>query len=970
LKLSIQALIITLTVILATPTYAQDNGKFDISGTVLDSGTGEGVYMASAVIKELGLWALTDDKGAFEIKGVPSGKFTFEFSLLGYETVSQTYEIKKDIRTLKIKMSQSSLTLDEVVVTAKEGGEITSSSKISQQTIEHVQPSSLKDVMQLLPGSITENPTLTSMNSISIRDIGENSANAIGTALVVDGASMNNDANLQVMSSGKTINDSEANAVSSAGGGVDTRQISTDNIESVEVIRGIPSVVYGDMTSGAVVVKTKAGVTPWEIRLKTDPHLKQVSAGKGFSVGEKGGALNFEADYAYAYNDIRTPSSAYQRVNFQAGYSNFFAKKVQFNAKIHANWSNATNASDPDLHLDEIAQQKDKSIRLNINGRWIISKPWITNIEYMASGSITDQYSRDRSYQGSAGYTPTTTEISNHEGIGFYTLPQYYSDVEIFGRPINGQARITANLFGQYGIIKNKALIGAEWKADGNTGSGKQFDPQCTPYPSAATAYRNRSYSDIPFLHHITAYIEDNITIPLGSTSLELQAGARFNHITANGLNTSAFDRIEPRTNARYTIVKKQNGLRELSVRGGWGLNYKMPSMIYLYPENAYKDMVSFNYTDFDASGYGMNIITTKVVETLNNSLKPQRSRNIEAGIEFDTKPVKGSLVYYNEKMTDGYGFVTEFLPMVYNRYGYEWKNDSRSAVRRVDEFYQSGLQFNYTGNKLCTTDGRTVPSISDTTFISYNRPVNGIDNDKWGVEFTLDFARIKPLNTTISVSGAYMSIRSRNTQYDYQHYSGSAGGRTYQYVGIYGGSSKSSNGSQKERFSTNVRFITHIPKIGMVVTLTAQMVFLDRTRYLSDFRGESLPYYYDDLGNRITGDAAINDTEHTKYINPMMVMDRSGRLTTFTREMETDPSYRDLIITTNTPTYYISQSYPFYGMLNLRLTKEIKKIATISFYANNFLNLRGRVENSVTHYPTDKNTPIYFGAEVKLTIK
>ncbi|MBQ0006720.1 MAG: TonB-dependent receptor, partial [Alistipes sp.] len=688
MKRLISALIL-LTVTLCL--HAQDNGKFDISGTVLDASNGEGVYMATAVIKELGLWTLTDDNGFFDIKGVPAGKFTFEFAILGYETVTRSFEIQKDIRTLKIKMSPSSLTLDEVVVTAEEGGEITSSSKISKQTIEHVQPSSLKDVMQLLPGNITENPNLTTMNAISIRDIGSNDANALGTAIVLDGASVSNDANLQVMSAGTAINAGEQNAVSSAGAGVDTRQIATDNIESVEVIRGIPSVVYGDLTSGAVVVKTKAGVTPWEVRLKTDPHLKQASAGKGFAIGEKGGTMNFEGDFAYAYNDIRTPSSAYKRFNFQVGYSNLFAKKLQFNVKLHGNWSDATNSSDPDLHLDEIARERDKGLRLNINGRWIINKPWITNIEYMASGDISDQYSRDRSYQASAGYTPTTTEISDHEGIGFFTQPQYYSDVEIFGRPINAQARITANLFGQYGRIRNKALIGAEWKTNGNTGSGKQFDPRCTPYPSASTAYRNRSYSDIPFLHRVTAYIEDNITLPIGSTSLEIQAGARFNHIWANGLNTSSFDCLEPRTNLKYTFLKQKKGLRELSIRGGWGMNYKMPSMIYLYPENAYKDMVSFNYTDFDASGYGMNLITTKVIETVNRSLRPQCSRNIEAGIEFDSKPVRGSVVYYNETMSDGYGFVTEFLRRVYNRSASAWKAGSHNSVGRLDEYYKSG---------------------------------------------------------------------------------------------------------------------------------------------------------------------------------------------------------------------------------------------------------------------------------------
>jgi len=970
MKRFISALIIILTVIPGRNTYAQDNGKFTISGTVVESGTDTPVFMATVVVKELGLWALTDDTGFFELKGLPSGKFTFEFSILGYETRTLPMDIRKNVPALRIRMDATSLTLDEVVVTAKEGGEMTTSSKISKQTIEHVQPSSLRDVMQLLPGSVTENPTLTTMNSLSIRDISGNTANALGTALVVDGASLNNDANLQTLSSGKVINDADNNVKSSAGGGVDARQVSTDNIESVEVIRGIPSVVYGDLTSGAVVVKTKAGVTPWEIRLKTDPHLKQISAGKGFSLGEKAGMMNFDADCAYAYNDIRTPSSAYQRFNFQVGYSNNFAKKLQFNVKLRGNYSNASNTSDPDLFLDEVSREREKGLRLNVNGRWIVNRPWLTNVEYLLTGSIADQYSRDKSYQGSAGYTPVTTETSNTEGPGFFTRPQYYSDVEIFGRPVDAQARVTANLFGQYGSIKNKALAGIEWKADGNTGSGKQFDPLCPPDPSSPTSLRNRSFSDIPFLHRLTAYAEDCITLPLGSTALELQAGVRFNTIMASGINTSRYSCLEPRTNARYVMVKKNSGLRELSIRGGWGMNCKMPSMMYLYPENAYKDIVSFNYNDFDATGYGMNVITTKSVETLNNALKPQSSRNIEAGLEFETKPVSGSVVYYNEALTDGYGFIKDYIPMTYTRYGYTWKDDSHSTVVRQDEYYQSGDRFTYRQGQISNSAGKILPSIQDTTFMEFYRPVNSIRNNKWGVEFTLDFAKIKAINTSISVSGAYMNMTSGNTEYTSLLYSGSSGGRTYPYVGIYKGSSTSSNGSVKERLSTNIRFVTHIPSIAMVVTLTAQMVFMDRTRNLAEFSGESLPYYYDENGQRISGQQALNDTEHTKHIAPVMLMDRSGRLIPFTQEMEQDPAYGNLIINTNTSTYYITQSYPFYGMLNIRLTKEIKKIATISFYANNFLNLRGRVRNSVTKYPTDKNTPIYFGAEVKITIR
>lgn len=955
--------ILTLLLVSAASSYAQ-SGKYTVAGKVTETG-GAPVYMAAVVEKETGLWAVTDGDGKFEIQGVAPGRHKFTVSILGYEDRQVDITVKGNVRDLKVELNVSSLALDEVVVTAKEGGEITTASKISKQTIEHIQPSSLTDVMQLLPGAVTENPDLTSSGSLSIRDIGTNAANAAGTALIVDGASFSNDANMQMLSSGTAINETQTNATSTAGAGVDSRQVSTDNIESVEIIRGIPSVVYGDLTSGAVVVKTKAGVTPWEVRLKVDPKLKQVFAGKGFKLGGKGGVINFDVDYANAYNDVRTKSSAYNRFNFQVGYSNNFNRKVTFNVKLRGNWSNATNASDPDLLLDNISQQRDRGLRLNVNGKWIINKPWLTNIEYLAAGSITDQKSRDKTYHGTAGYTPATSMMETGEALAFFTDPQYYSDVNIYGLPVDAQARITLNQFGKWGNLTNKVLLGGEWKMQGNLGRGKVFAIDCPPSPGSASAYRERAYSDIPLLHRFTGFIEDNIKLPIGRTTLEIQAGARFNGISASGINTSAFFGIEPRFNGKYTVVKKKEGLRELSFRGGWGISYKMPSMIYLYPEDAWKDMVSFSYNDFDTYNYGMTVMTTKRASSSNPELKMQQTRNVEAGIEFDFSKVSGSLVYFRENMTGGYGFAQQFLPMQYNRYGYVWGAGGAPSHSEVPSgsfpVYQNGT---------LTAGGEAVPFITDTTFMSVSTPVNTMVNNKWGIEFTLDIAQIKAINTAINISGAYMNIDSRNTEKTQKLYNGMVNGRTFPYVGIYAGTSTMSNGSVKERLSTNVRFVTHIPSIAMVVTLTAQMVFMDRTQNTSTLDGTVQPYFYDDSGNRISGEAALTDTGHTKFINPLYIMDREGKIIPFTQEMEREAQYENLILTTNTANYYLRQSYPFYGMLNIRLTKEFRKLVTVSFYANNFLNIRGRVYNSVTNYPSDKNTPIYFGAEVKISIK
>lgn len=63
------------------------------------------------------------------------------------------------------------------------------------------------------------------------------------------------------------------------------RAISTDNIESVEIVRGIPSAEYGNLTSGMVKIKRITRSTPFTARFKADEYSKLFSAGKGFAIG-------------------------------------------------------------------------------------------------------------------------------------------------------------------------------------------------------------------------------------------------------------------------------------------------------------------------------------------------------------------------------------------------------------------------------------------------------------------------------------------------------------------------------------------------------------------------------------------------------------------------------------------------------------------------------------------------------------
>ena len=131
-----------------------------------------------------------------------------------------------------------------------------------------------------------------------------------------------NNANMQMLTTAQSGSTTDGNpGAIGAAGGVDIRSLSTDNVESIEVIRGIPSAEYGDLTSGAVLVKSKAGRSPLTLRFKTNPNIYQVSAAKGLSLGKKKGDLNVSGDYAYNVNDLVKSNTFYQRANMKGLWS-------------------------------------------------------------------------------------------------------------------------------------------------------------------------------------------------------------------------------------------------------------------------------------------------------------------------------------------------------------------------------------------------------------------------------------------------------------------------------------------------------------------------------------------------------------------------------------------------------------------------------------------------------------------------
>lgn len=108
--------------------------------------------------------------------------------------------------------------------------------------------------------------------------------------------------------------------------GVDMRTIPTDNIEKVEIIRGIPSVAYGNVANGAVIIQRKTSESPLSARFKADKTSKLFSVGKGFRLDGNGRyVLNTDLSYLDSKidprNSVKTiPVSQLPHAWMESGY--------------------------------------------------------------------------------------------------------------------------------------------------------------------------------------------------------------------------------------------------------------------------------------------------------------------------------------------------------------------------------------------------------------------------------------------------------------------------------------------------------------------------------------------------------------------------------------------------------------------------------------------------------------------------
>ncbi|MBQ3536614.1 MAG: TonB-dependent receptor [Alistipes sp.] len=926
--------VMIMAISLAMPSFAQQ--KTSLVGRVVSADTKQAVAYALVHFPETGLQAVTNSEGDFTIKQIAVGNHKMQISFLGYENLEQTITVKAGDNSLKFELVPANFKVEDVVVTAtaSKAGAATSST-ISRTAMDHIQSSSLADVMSLLPGASTPDTrtlTLSQASSFSIRG-----GASLGTAIIMDGTPMSNNANLQSLGAGKmpfAASDAPGSAaMATPTSGVDMRQISTDNIESVEVIRGIASVEYGDITSGAVIVNSKAGRAPLNVKLTMNPNLYQLSATHGVQLGaagSKAGALNYSADYSYSQYRPTEGYSHYERVNGQVGYTNSIGKwytNSTLSVGVYRDKAKPTPGDENDFRY---ALQKEERLRFNTKGTLSFNKGWFNNLKYAASFTYTDKdsYFEDQAVNAEASFSTSKTNgaittsapggkftlengsvITNPDGEYALRTPNAYMyNYSVRGKELNTYAQVIANFAGTAGRTSHFIKVGADFRNEGNVGEGKIFGG--TPLRTASdnlSTQRERSYDDIPFMNTLGLFAEESFNWAMGRRNLNIVAGVRYDNIF--GFD----DVVAPRVNLSFDIIPEH-----LSIRGGYGITAKTPTLEMLNPQEAYFDLLNFNNSQSTVASekQKFQVVTTHAFDTTNDELEMATTQKYEVGVDFKIGQVTGAITAFKDSSDNGYMFSTTV-----------------NSFQSVDMV---------TYEALYPEDG-SMPALKEASrrkvLLSYATPTNNSSYETRGIEASIDFGRIDAIRTRFILDGVWSRTESWNNGLSFDR---ANSGNYYNHMGVF----NARKSSFYENLSTNLKAVHNIPSIGFVISATANVIWREGSWML--YENDEIPTHY----------ISVNDGKLYDFNESMLTQDEFKKL-------DVRP---DLDVRRNIKDSYMSPVL----CMNVNVTKEIKDFLRISFYANNAFRSIPLWESTKTpgSFRRRNDRAFFFGLSLNATIK
>jgi len=728
-----------------------------LKGRVYDYQTGKPVPQAVIAIQGTTKTVTADKNGVFQIE-LPAGKYGL--SILKdeyYNTCYQDVEIEPaKITTYRCELvpgdpaQQFFFAIGGITVVDKKNilpEKIETTHEISSAEIEHYLSTNLGDIMDMVPGvERSKNPGLSKLTQLEVRGAGiligaDNSvaqnAGRFGTKIIIDDITISNNANMQ-----NGTGTQYAGVNTYANTGIDLRGIPADNIQSVEVVTGVPSVQYGDLTAGLVKVQTKIGEQPTRLKLKSNPDTKEANLNGG--VDMKGTGISYNANYAYSERNIRLDGDEYSRYNAQLTFdSKLMDKKVSVLNKFF--YTGVLDEFNP-KNADPLARKQSNKDKTLIYGNSLQYKPhkglsldWTGNVNY----TKRDDYAQALTGADVRVLTDATTPGTR---VGDYEAGAYVSKVWTRGKEWNAAAKL--KLLYDFGLLhfNHSILAGGEYSFDNNVGQGRIFN--ALEPPNGNLGQRPLPFDASPALQTASLFVEDNLNGLLFMRPYNVGLGFRYEMYTPYKLHLDGLfnDKgVVESKNGTYLnprVRLKYEPYGGSQVRFSWGKSSKMPSLYEIYQGPQYIDLVESNVSPPDS----VPLISTYVFNYNNRNIKGYQEEKTELSFDQKVGPVGIVVTGYHTRASH----INRYLTAPITLYRYNWTEWPSTAGRTVLDTIYTDLT---SGDAYYKDVGRSRSYGLETQIITKRIP-------RLSTSFRVSTSFVK---TTSGASGDFMSTPKLN---------------------------------------------------------------------------------------------------------------------------------------------------------------------------------------------------------------
>lgn len=405
-----------------------------------------------------------------------------------------------------------------------------------------------------------------------------------------------------------------------------------------------------------------------------------------------------------------------------------------------------------------------------------------------------------------------------------------------------------------------------------------------------------------------------------------------------------------------------------------------------LYPEPKYNETEAFASTS-NADNVAYYAYYNQAGTTLfNPDLKYQHNNQIEVGFAATIKGTKINVSAYRNKTVNPYIYEDVFSPYSYNKTNQTALENSPIPAenRRFTIDQTTGIVTIHDVNGAYAS--YELDYETKRRFQSRKRYTNGSPVTRMGLDWIIDFAKVKALSTSFRIDGNYYHYKGleehilASTLLNMQM----ANGQSYKYVGYYAGSTSYSNGSTAKQLNANLTIKTHIPKVRMVVTLKIESSLYKQSQRLSEYNGSTRGFVLEKKGDYTGNDTDIYNRNEYVGVYPLYYTTWEDMDTqipfkeTFLWAKENDPElYTELsrlVIKSADKNDFSPNRISAYYSANINLTKEIGNVASVSFLVRNFTQNLGRITSSqsasdISLYDTSFIPQFYYGISMRLKL-